>query len=114
MLWLPIVLLPRPPAVAVDIWSPDGGELDGNQILGIGAGRFHLLPLGSRTLTLSNDGGGVLTGSVTVSSDTPVSAVVRFDLRGTGITGVGTSPRLREAIAPVRRATSSWRRKWST
>ena len=65
---------------------------------------FCPLPLGSRTLTLSNDGGGVLTGSVTVSSDTPVSAVVRFDLRGTGITGVGTSPRLREAIAPVRRA----------
>ena len=45
-----------------------------------------------------------MTGSVTVSSDTPVSAVVRFDLRGTEITGVGTSPRLREAIAPVRRA----------
>ena len=46
----------------------------------------------------------MLTGSITVSSDTPVSAVVRFDFQGTGITGVGTSPRLRAAIAPVRRA----------
>ena len=67
------------------------------------ADRFDLPPLGSRTLTLSNDEGGVLTGSMTVSSNTPVSAVVRFDFQGTGITGVGTSPRLREAIAPVRR-----------
>ena len=46
----------------------------------------------------------MLTGSVTVSSDTPVSAVVRFDLEGTGITGVGSSPGLRSAIAPVRRS----------
>ncbi len=93
----------EPAAVAIGIWSPDGDELDGNRILGVGANRFYLPPLGSRTLTLSHDEGGVLTGSMTVSSDTPVSAVVRFDLRGTGITGVGTSPRLREAIAPVRR-----------
>ena len=91
-------------SVAIDIWSPEGSELDGNRILGVGAGRFDLPPLGSRTLTLSNDEGGVLSGSMTVSSATPVSAVVRFDLQGTGITGVGTSPRLREAIAPVRRS----------
>ena len=94
----------EPAAVAIDIWSPDGGELDGNLILGIGADRFDLPPLGSRTLTLSYDGSGLLTGSVTVSSDTPVSAVVRFDLEGTGITGVGSSPGLRSAIAPVRRS----------
>ena len=75
-----------------------------NPILGVGADRFDLSPSGSRTLTLSHDGGDLLTGSITVSSDTPVSAVVRFDLQGTGITGVGTSPKLRGAIAPVRRA----------
>ena len=90
-------------AVAIDVWDPEGNALDGNRILGVGADRFDLPPLGSRTLTLSNDEGGVLTGSMTVSSNTPVSAVVRFDFQGTGITGVGTSPRLREAIAPVRR-----------
>ena len=91
-------------AVAIDVWDPEGNALDGNLILGVGADRFDLPPLGSRTLTLSHDEEGVLTGSMTVSSDTLVSAVVRFDFQGTGITGVGTSPRLRAAIAPVRRA----------
>ena len=90
--------------VAIDVWDPEGNALDGNLILGVGADRFDLPPLGSRTLTLSHDGSGLLTGSITVSSDTPVSAVVRFDFQGTGITGVGTSPRLRAAIAPVRRS----------
>ena len=91
-------------AVAIDVWDPEGNALDGNLILGVGADRFDLSPSGSRTLTLSHDGSDLLTGSITVSSDTPVSAVVRFDLQGTGITGVGTSPRLRAAIAPVRRS----------
>ena len=91
--------------MAIDVWDPEGNALDGNLILGAGADRFDLLPSGSRTLTLSHDGGDLLTtGSITVSSDTPVSAVVRFDFQGTGITGVGTSPRLRAAIAPVRRS----------
>ena len=94
----------EPAAVAVDVWDPEGNALDGNLILGVGADRFDLSPSGSRTLTLSHDGSDLLTGSITVSSDTPVSAVVRFDLIGTGITGVGTSPRLRAAIAPVRRS----------
>ena len=90
--------------MAIDVWDPEGNALDGNLILGVGADRFDLSPSGSRTLTLSHDGSDLLTGSITVSSDTPVSAVVRFDFQGTGITGVGTSPRLRVAIAPVRRA----------
>ena len=94
----------EPAAVAIDVWDPEGNALDGNLILGVGADRFDLSPSGSRTLTLSHDGGDLLTGSITVSSDTPVSAVVRFDFPGTGITGVGTSPRLQGAIAPVRRS----------
>ena len=94
----------EPAVVAIDVWDPEGNALDGNLILGVGADRFDLSPSGSRTLTLSHDGSDLLTGSITVSSDTPVSAVVRFDFQGTGITGVGTSPRLRAAIAPVRRA----------
>ena len=94
----------EPADVAIDVWDPEGNALDGNLILGVGADRFDLSPSGSRTLTLSHDGSDLLTGSITVSSDTPVSAVVRFDFQGTGITGVGTSPRLRAAIAPVRRS----------
>ena len=85
--------------VAVDVWDEDGGEMDG--ILLFGGNRFRLPPLGSRTLAA--DESTYRTGSVTISSDVPVSAVVRFDIRGVGIAGVGTSPELRDAIAPVRR-----------
>ena len=86
-------------SVALDTWDPDGNEMDG--ILLFGNNRFKLLPLGSRTL--SADESTFQTGSITISSDVPVSTVVRFDLRGVGIAGVGTSPELRKAIAPVRR-----------
>ena len=93
-------------AVSVDAWDPQGSELDGDTLFGAaGADRFDLPPLGSRTLTLSAGGGGLLTGSITVSTDdVAVSAVVRFDLVGTGITGVGAGPRLRTAVAPARRS----------
>ena len=93
-------------AVAVDAWDSEGSELDGDTLFGTaGADRFDLPPLGSRTLTLSSGDGGLLTGSITVSTDdVPVSAVVRFELTGTGITGVGASSRLRAAVAPARRS----------
>ena len=86
-------------SVTLDAWDPGGNEIDG--ILLFGGNRFSLLPLGSRTLAA--DESTYRTGSVTISSDVPVSAVVRFDIRGVGIAGVGTSPELRDAIAPVRR-----------
>ena len=85
--------------VAVDAWDENGVELDG--ILLFGDNRFTLRPLGSHTL--SADESDFRSGSITVSSDVPVSAVVRFDIPGAGIAGVGTSPEVREAIAPVRR-----------
>ncbi len=93
-------------AVSIDAWGPQGNELDGDTLFGTaGADQFDLPPLGSRTLTLSSGGGGLLTGSITVSTDDiPVSAVVRFDLVGTGIAGVSAGPRLRTAVAPARRS----------
>ncbi len=92
----------------IDAWDSDGNGLDGDSLFGAAGGdRFDLPPLGSRTLTLLSGDGGLLTGSITVSADdVPVSAVVRFDLVGTGIAGVGASPRLRAAVAPVRRSGS--------
>ena len=95
-------------AVAIDAWDPRGNQLDGDSLFGAaGADRFELPPLGSRTLTLSGGGRGLMTGSITVSTDdVPVSAVVRFDLLGTGIAGVAASPRLRAAVAPARRSGS--------
>ena len=33
-------------SVAIDVWDPEGSELDGNLILGVGADRFDLSPSG--------------------------------------------------------------------
>ena len=92
--------------VAIDAWNPKGSKLDGDTLFGVaGDDRFALPPLGSRTLTLSAGDGGLLTGSITVSADdASISAVVRFELPGTGIIGVGASPKLRAAVAPARRS----------
>ena len=85
--------------IRIDAWDPNGDELDGHLLFGNNP--FRILPLGSRTLTA--DESSFQTGSVTVSSNVPVSAIIRFDIRGIGVAGVGTSPEFRIAIAPVRR-----------
>ena len=59
-------------------------------------------PLGE--LTISTHGRGVLTvGSVAVTADGPIGGVLRFDIPGLGVAGVGDSPPLRDALVPVRR-----------
>ena len=85
--------------IRIDAWDPNGDALDGHLLFG--NNRFRIHPLGSRTLTA--DESSFQTGSVTVSSNVPVSAIIRFDIRGIGVAGVGTSPEFRIAIAPVRR-----------
>ena len=60
-------------------------------------------PLGE--LTISTHGRGeVVTGSVTVASDGPIGGVLRFDLPGIGVAGVGASPPVRDALFPARRS----------
>ena len=64
--------------------------------------RTEMEPLGE--LTISTHGRGELvTGSVTVISDGPIGGVLRFDLPGIGVAGVGVSLPLRDAIFPARR-----------
>ena len=59
-------------------------------------------PLGE--LTISTHGRGVVvSGSVKVVSDGPIGGVLRFDLPGIGVAGVGASPPVRDAIFPARR-----------
>ena len=59
-------------------------------------------PLGE--LTISTHGRGwVVSGSVRVVSDGPIGGVLRFDLPGIGVTGVGASQPVRDAIFPARR-----------
>ncbi len=59
-------------------------------------------PLGE--LTISTHGQGELvSGSVKVLSDGPLGGVVRFDLPGIGVAGVGASSPVRDVLFPVRR-----------
>ena len=59
-------------------------------------------PLGE--LTVSTHGRGELvSGSVRVAADEPSGGVLRFDLPGIGVAGVGASPPVRDVLFPVRR-----------
>ena len=59
-------------------------------------------PLG--VLTISTHGRGELvSGSVRVAADEPIGGVLRFDLPGIGVAGVGASQPTRDVLFPVRR-----------
>ena len=64
--------------------------------------RTEIEPLGE--LTISTHGREeVVSGSVQVVSDRPIGGVLRFDLPGIGVAGVGASQPTRDAIFPARR-----------
>ena len=64
--------------------------------------RTAMEPLGE--LTISTHGQGELvSGSVRVVSDGPIGGVLRFDLPGIGVAGVGASQPVRDALFPARR-----------
>ena len=44
-----------------------------------------------------------MNGSVRVVADEPIGGVLRFDIPGIGVAGVGASPRVRDVLFPVRR-----------
>ena len=74
-------------------------EVTGNGALSI---QTEMEPLGE--LTISTHGQGeVVSGSVKVVSEGPIGGVLRFDLPGIGVAGVGASPPVRDAIFPARR-----------
>ena len=59
-------------------------------------------PLGE--LMISTHGrGDLVSGSVKVVSDGPIGGILRFDLPGIGVAGVGASSPVRDAIFPARR-----------
>jgi len=67
----------------VNFFDQDGTPLDSSGFLP-GGNSFMLSPLGSATLSTTGAGSTVITGSATVASDTPISAVIRFDITGSG------------------------------
>ena len=55
-------------------------------------------------LTISTHGRGELvSGSVRVIADEPIGGMLRFDLPGIGVAGVGASSPVQDALFPVRR-----------
>ena len=62
----------------------------------------EMQPLG--VLTISTHGRGMLvSGSVRVVADEPIGGMLRFDLPGIGVAGVGASSPVSDALFPVRR-----------
>ncbi len=62
----------------------------------------ELQPL--QAVTISTHGRGeVVAGSVTVVAEGPIGGVLRFDLPGVGVAGVGTGQPLTDALFPARR-----------
>ncbi len=64
--------------------------------------RTVMNPLGEFTIA-SHGSGGQRAGSVTVRVPSSISGVLRFDMPGFGVAGVGDSPTVRDALVPVRR-----------
>ena len=65
----------------------------------------ELEPLGELTIT-TNGQGETVSGSVKVVSegpDSPIGGVLRFDIPGIGVAGVGAGQPVRDAIFPARR-----------
>ena len=61
--------------------------------------RTEMEPLGE--LTISTHGRGeVVSGSVKVMAGGPIGGVLRFDLPGIGVAGVGASQPVRDALFP--------------
>ena len=59
-------------------------------------------PLGELTIS-THSRGDLVSGSVKVISDGPIGGVLRFDLPGIGVAGVGASQPVRDALFPARR-----------
>ena len=88
---------PIDPALLVDLTGDL--EITEDRALSI---QSEMEPLGE--LTISTYGRGELvSGSVRVVSDGPIGGVLRFDLPGIGVAGVGASQPVRDAIFPARR-----------
>ena len=88
---------PIDPSLLVDLTGDL--EITEDQALSI---QSEMEPLGE--LTISTHGRGELvSGSVRVVSEGPIGGVLRFDLPGIGVAGVGASQPVRDSLFPARR-----------
>ena len=104
---------PHPIRPAIYFYDTEGAPLAAESVLEVTGDlevtedgslsvRTAMEPLGE--LTISTHGQGeVVSGSVKVVSNGPIGGVLRFDLPGIGVAGVGASPPVRDALFPARR-----------
>ena len=106
-------------AVQPDIYFYDtmGGLIDAGSVVDVMGQGLEVTSYGALTVanaipslgeaTIPTHGmGDLMTGSVKVvsdSTDSPIGGVLRFDLTGVGVAGVGSSQSVRDAIFPARR-----------
>ena len=104
-------ILPLRPAIY--FYGTDGQPLAAESVVDI-TGDLEVMEDGGLTvltemeplgvLTISTHGQGELvSGSVRVAADEPIGGVLRFDLPGIGVAGVGASQPVRDVLFPVRR-----------
>ena len=101
---------------AVYFYDKAGALIDPESVVDVGGNleatdhgavtlQSELAPLGEVTIS-TNGQGDTVTGSVKVISDgpeSPIGGVLRFDVPGVGVAGVGASQAVRAAIFPARR-----------
>ena len=104
---------PQPVRPALYFYDKEGNPIDPGMVVEITGdlavtedGALTVLtamePLGE--LTISTHGrGDLVSGSVKVVAGGPIGGVLRFDLPGVGVAGVGASQPVRDALFPVRR-----------
>ena len=104
---------PHPIRPAIHFYDRGGDRIAIESVVEI-TGDLELTEDGSLTLqkelepqgelTISTHGQGeVVSGSVTVVSNGPVGGVLRFDIPGVGVAGVGAGQPVRDALFPARR-----------
>lgn len=89
--------------VSVAFFDLNGVELDPSGFMQSGVTDIVIPSLGSLTLSSRGVGNNLVQGSAVVTSDRPVFGVIRFEIPGTGVAGVGSSIPAKEVALPVRR-----------